>query len=141
MGADYSGGEGGALRHWDDARYQLALPQGVQGQFTVRVRALYQATTREYVEFLARENRTDDRGMELLRRYNASGRAAPFVMAETTTTQQVGTSSATPDGGVGPGTPPGGCTCSTTAPPPSRGLSLAMLAGALTLARRRRRRR
>jgi len=86
VGADYSGGEGGALRHWDDRRYALTLPPSVQGAVRVRVRAMYQSTTREYVEFLARENRTDDRGMDLLRRWEASGRAAPFTMAEAVAT-------------------------------------------------------
>mgnify|MGYP000724051418 CR=1 FL=1 len=78
VGVDYSGGEGGALRHWDDARYTITLPASVRGPATLRVRARYQTTTREYVEFLARENHTDDRGRDLLRLYNASGaQAAP----------------------------------------------------------------
>jgi MYXO-CTERM domain-containing protein len=84
VGADYSGGANGALRHWDDARYAITIPASARGAVTVRVRVRYQTTTREYVEFLARENRTDDRGRELLRRYEASGRAAPFDMTEAT---------------------------------------------------------
>lgn len=84
VGADYAGGANGALRHWDDARYAITLPASARGTVTVRVRARYQTTTREYVEFLARENRTDDRGRELLRLYEASGRAAPFDMTEAT---------------------------------------------------------
>ncbi len=56
VGVDYSGGEGGALRHWDDARYMLTIPATVNGAVTLRVRARYQVTTREYVDFLvARE--------------------------------------------------------------------------------------
>jgi hypothetical protein len=98
VGADYSGGEAGALRHWDDATYSLTLPP-TNGPVTVRVRARFQVTTREYVEFLAAQNRTDDRGRELLRRYEASGRAAPFDMAEATATIMV-TGGVTPDAGV-----------------------------------------
>ena len=84
VGADYSGGEDGALRHWDDARYSVTIPATARGPVTLRVRARYQSTTREYVEHLAEANRTDDTGRELLRRYEASGRAAPFTMAEAT---------------------------------------------------------
>lgn len=84
VGVDYSGGEGGALRHWDDARYMFTVPRTVNGNVRLRVRARFQVTTREYVEFLASANRTDDRGRELLRRYEASGRAAPSNMAEAT---------------------------------------------------------
>jgi len=84
VGADYAGGVGGALRHWDDTRYTFTVPRDLRGPIRVRVRARYQTTTREYVEFLQRENRTDERGNQLLRLYNATGRAAPFDMAEAT---------------------------------------------------------
>ncbi|MEZ4394717.1 MAG: MYXO-CTERM sorting domain-containing protein [Polyangiales bacterium] len=156
VGADYSGGEAGALRHWDDARYTIAIPPGAQGQFTLRVRARYQSTTREYVEFLARENRTDDRGMELLRRYNASGRAAPFTMAEATAPLQVGDAvtpsdagapsdaSAPTDTGVPADTGPGriepNCGCATQSPSSSKGAAWALLLAALASLSPRRRR-
>lgn len=150
VGADYSGGEGGALRHWDDARYTVALPPGAQGRFTLRVRARYQSTTREYVEFLARENRTDDRGRELLRRYNASGRAAPFNMAEATATLQVGDVVTPSDAGLvadagvpadtGPGRIDANCSCSTQSSASSKGAGWALLLAALAAAPRRRRR-
>jgi hypothetical protein len=145
VGADYSGGEGGALRHWDDARYTLTLPPGAQGAFTVRVRAQFQITTREYVEFLERENRTDDTGEELLRLYNASGRAAPFTMVEASSRLAVGNVTLLPDGGVatdtGTTTPQPGCTCATQSPARPTGATLAVLAGMLLAARPRRRRR
>ncbi|MBI5513712.1 MAG: hypothetical protein HY909_08080 [Deltaproteobacteria bacterium] len=116
VGVDYSGGEDGALRHWDDARYTFTIPAGARGPLTVRVRALYQTTTRGYVEFLARENRTDDRGRELLRLYEASGRAAPFSMAEATTEVTL----TAPAADAGP--PDGGADASTMdAGPPSPG--------------------
>jgi MYXO-CTERM domain-containing protein len=170
VGIDYSGGEGGALRHWDDARYSITLPASVRGPATLRVRARYQTTTREYVEFLASENHTDDRGRELLRRYNASGRAAPFDMAEATAPIMVGDvipdagvvvdggavvdgggvvdSGAGVDGGsmdasVNPAQAGGGCSCHTAgdARTTTRGGGAALLLGlAAALSSRRRRR-
>ena len=161
VGVDYSGGAGGALRHWDDARYAVTLPAGLSGAVTLRVRARYQVTTREYVEFLARENRTDDRGRELLRRYEASGRAAPYNMAEATATIMVagaadaGAPDAGPvdagptDGGVtdanlidagpGPVDSSGGCNCA--APTRAPGALAGMLVAALALLGSRRARR
>lgn len=118
VGVDYSGGPDGALRHWDDVRYVFTVPQNARGTLTLRVRARYQSTTREYVEFLARENRTDDRGRELLRLYEASGRAAPIDMAEVSAPIEIDTA---PDGGVTDGgdagrmdeapAPRGSCAC------------------------------
>jgi len=99
VGVDYAGGAGGALRHWDDATYSFTMPTAIRSPVRVRVRARFQVTTREYVEFLQRANRTDDRGNELLRRYNASGRAAPYDMAEATAMVAV-TGATPPDGGV-----------------------------------------
>ena len=154
VGADYSGGEGGALRHWDDARYTITLPATARGPVTVRVRARFQVTTREYVEFLARENRTDDRGRELLRRYEASGRAAPYDMAEATAVIMVGAplpedagtvrDGGGADGAVVPAAASGGCSCHTAGDQPSaRGGAGALffaLAAALSARRRRARR-
>jgi len=99
VGVDYAGGAGGALRHWDDATYGFTMPTAIRSPVRIRVRARFQVTTREYVEFLQRANRTDDRGNELLRRYNASGRAAPYDMAEATAMLAV-TGTMPPDGGV-----------------------------------------
>ncbi len=93
IGIDYSGGANGALRHWDDATYSVTIPVGALGPLTVRVRARYQTTTREYVEMLASANHTDTRGAELLARYEASGRDAPFDMAEARATVVITTPS------------------------------------------------
>ncbi|MEZ4391512.1 MAG: hypothetical protein R3A48_10485 [Polyangiales bacterium] len=153
VGADYAGGEAGALRHWDDRRYTVEIPATARGELTLRVRARYQSTTREYVEFLASENRTDDRGRELLRRYEASGRAAPFTMAEATTTLTLRVPAADAavadvvaedasvadvtglDAGTSP-PPPEGCGCRATTGSSGRLGSFLVL---LALARRRRR--
>ncbi len=154
IGADYSGGEGGALRHWDDTRYAITLPATARGPVTVRVRARFQVTTREYVEFLARENRTDDRGRELLRRYEASGRAAPYDMAEATAVIMVGAplpedagtvrDGGGADGAVVPAAASGGCSCHTAGDQPSSrsgaGALFFALAAALSSRRRRARR-
>jgi MYXO-CTERM domain-containing protein len=159
VGVDYSGGEGGALRHWDDASYDITLPATLRGAVTVRVRARFQATTREYVEALAAANHTDDRGRELLRRYNESGRAAPFDLAEATATIMVGgaasdAGAATPDGGatadagapldgaVAPAEAGGGCSCTAAGadrPAGRAGGLLALALAAVVTARRRRR--
>ncbi len=148
VGVDYSGGEGGALRHWDDARYTFTLPSTAHGSVTVRVRARYQSTTREYVEFLASANRTDDRGRELLRLYEASGRAAPFDMAEATAVIAVG--GTTDDAGArdagtadaGPPPPAPGCECraarAQSAPGAGAALAIALAAVSTALGARRR---
>jgi MYXO-CTERM domain-containing protein len=147
VGVDYSGGESGALRHWDDATYNITIPTVVRSPVTVRVRARYQTTTREYVEFLASENHTDDRGSELLRRYNESGRAAPFDMAEATAVIMVtgGTApdaGATADGAMAPAEAGGGgCNCTTagTGRPAGRtGAALALGLAAIVATSRRR---
>ena len=80
VGADFAGGANGTLRNDDVATYAIAIPSTASGSVTVRVRALYQSTTREYVEFLEHENHTDDRGTTLRAAWEASGRAAPIEM-------------------------------------------------------------
>ncbi len=104
VGADYSGGAGGTLRNWDDATYAFTVPTLMRGPLTVRVRARFQVTTREYVEALAAANHTDTRGADLLRVYNASGRAAPYDMAVATANITIpGVPVATPDAGTADG--------------------------------------
>ncbi len=158
VGVDYTGGEAGALRHWDDRRYTFEVPADARGSVTVRVRARYQVTTREYVEFLAAENRTDARGRELLARYNATGRAAPFTMVEASTRIAVGApvtdAGSAVDAGRGSDagsavdaghamdagtttTPAGGCGCRTTGP--RGGAWGAVLLLGMVVRRRRRR--
>lgn len=159
VGRDYAGGEGGALRHWDDATYAFTVPATARGTLRVRVRARYQSTTREYVEFLASENHTDNTGRELLQRYEASGRAPPFDMAEATAEITVtapvvdagvadagAADAGTVDaGGLDAGTTPpapSGCDCDVTgASGGGRGAGVGALLAALgvMVARRRRR--
>jgi MYXO-CTERM domain-containing protein len=147
VGADYSGGAGGALRNWDDAHYTVAIPPTARGTLTVRVRARYQSTTREYVEMLASANHTDTRGSELLARYNASGQAAPFDMAEATAMVAIAdvaadagadamASDAADDAGPGGS---GSCACRAAGPSRSHGAGgwvFAVLAVACAMRRR-----
>lgn len=168
VGVDYSGGENGALRHWDDTRYSVTVPATARGPVTLRVRARYQTTTREYVEHLVEANHTDDRGRELLRRYEASGRAAPFTMKEVNV-QVITPGGVVTDGGivadggtmadsgtvrdgsvgidgsvVGPAEASGGCSCRTQTTQSNgslRGMLSVLLGGVvLSLSRRRSRR-
>lgn len=116
----------GGLRYYDEAVYDLPAP-AEPGPATVWVRLWYQSTTREYVEFLERENRTDGRGAELKRIWEATARAAPVEMARVEHTVTVD------------GPPRRGCGCATGA-----GAAPMVAAAAAALARwrssRRRRR-
>lgn len=108
VGRDYAGGEGGALRHWDEASFDLPLPAGADS-VPITVRLLYRSTTKHYVEAIAGANRTDDRGRELLRLFNATGRAAPVEMASVTTTVRVtGAVEGAEDGACSASPGPGG---------------------------------
>ncbi len=98
VGRDYSGGPDGTLRNYDDARFNVTLPTGVTS-VPVTVRLMYRTTTKHYVETIANANRTDDRGRNLLAAWNASGRAAPFVVAETTVMATVTPAAAPEEGG------------------------------------------
>lgn len=129
LGRDYAGGEGGALRHWDDARYTLELPS-TAAPVTVTARLLLRPTTKHYVETIAAANRTDNSGRELLRLWNASGRAAPVELARATATITLTAGrDELPEGGAG-------CSAKPLSP---RGL-WTLPALALLGARRRRRR-
>lgn len=129
VGRDYAGGAGGALRNYDETRFSVQLPARA-GAVPVTVRLMYQTTTKHYVETIAAANHTDDRGRTLTAAWNASGRAAPFVMAETTVMVNVTSPTPADEGG--------GCSTSRAS---GRG-GLAALAGALgaMLLRRARRR-
>ena len=131
VGRDYAGGEGGSLRHWDDASFDVALP-ATAGDVPVTVRLMYRATTKHYVEAIAAANTTDNRGRELLRLFNATNRAAPFEMASVSTTVRVTAAANPPDDGGGCSVVPGAAGASAWG---AWGLGLALAA----VARRRRR--
>jgi mono/diheme cytochrome c family protein len=73
-------------QYWDDTYY--ALPNTAKN---VTVQLLYQATSKEYVEFLHAENTTNDAGQLLYDLWVANGRGAPEVMAEASTPVDVTT--------------------------------------------------
>jgi hypothetical protein len=50
--------------------------------YRINVKLLYQTTSKEYIEFLRDENRTNDLGQELYDRWAANGKSAPVVMNE-----------------------------------------------------------
>lgn len=85
VGKSYADGQ-----YWDDNAY--ALPNTAK---TVHARLYYQATSREYIEFLRDENTTNTMGQQLYDAWAAHGRATPVLMAEATTTVDV--TSATPE--------------------------------------------
>ncbi|MFL5321652.1 MAG: hypothetical protein ACJ790_18460 [Myxococcaceae bacterium] len=76
---------GGGLRDYDEATYVIDAP--APGRTAeIKVRLLYQSTTREYVKFLANENVSDTRGAELAAIYEQVGGSPPIEMAVATAT-------------------------------------------------------
>jgi hypothetical protein len=70
VGASYADGQ-----HWDDTRYPM--PDGAARAI---VTLYHQTTTREYVEFLRDENRTDSTGQAAYDLWVQFGRSAPVDM-------------------------------------------------------------
>ena len=64
-------------QYWDDAIY--TLPQGTA---SLRVSLYHQTTSREYIEFLRDENRTNDRGQIAHDVWTAQGKSAPVLMSQ-----------------------------------------------------------
>ena len=79
VGYPYADGQ-----YWDDRSY--ALPNSAK---TVHARLYYQATSREYVEFLRDENTTNSIGQQLYDAWVQHGRATPVLMAEATVSVDV----------------------------------------------------
>ncbi len=72
VGASYADGQ-----HWDVTRYPFPA-----GASRVTVTLFYQSTTKEYVEFLRDENRTDERGKRMYDLWAEHDRCPPEVMRE-----------------------------------------------------------
>lgn len=64
-------------QHWDNTTYLLPLET-----FHIKVQLLYQTVSKEYVEFLRDENRTNDAGNILYNLWELYGKSAPVVMNE-----------------------------------------------------------
>jgi hypothetical protein len=71
VGASYAAGQ-----YWADLSFSL-VPNATRA----RVRLLYQAAPREYVQALHDGNHTDDAGQKLLDLWNQTGRGTPIEMA------------------------------------------------------------
>lgn len=89
IGRTYPALADGTLANWDDAPYELALGDDVEGPVVVTARLWYQTTSREYVEFLRDQNRSDDAGQRLADLWNRYGRSAPVEMARAESTLNV----------------------------------------------------
>jgi hypothetical protein len=64
-------------QYWDDTYYDL--PADAR---TARVTLYYQSTSREFVEFLRDENRTNDLGQQMYDLWNENAKSPPEVMGE-----------------------------------------------------------
>ncbi|HSG29729.1 MAG TPA: hypothetical protein VLA34_14710, partial [Candidatus Krumholzibacterium sp.] len=71
VGHSYEDGQ-----YWDTADY--SLPPGC---VSVTATLYYQTASREYIEFLRSENRTNDEGEKLFRSWSENGMSTPVVMA------------------------------------------------------------
>ncbi len=79
VGVDWFDLPDGGHRDFDEVTFEVTVPSGASS-VPVVARLFHQVTTRAYVDFLERENRTDDTGRALKALYEATGRAAPEEM-------------------------------------------------------------
>ncbi|WP_437744351.1 MYXO-CTERM sorting domain-containing protein [Sorangium sp. So ce1504] len=77
---DFADGNGG-YRNYDEARFTLTVPANAFGRQTLSARVYYQSMTKEYIEFLQSENRTDSTGDDLRAIYEETGEAPPILVA------------------------------------------------------------
>ncbi|WP_437655681.1 hypothetical protein [Sorangium sp. So ce1182] len=77
----------GGYRDYDEVSYAFTLPSAfTDGAGKAFVRLVYQPTTKHYVEIREQANAgKSDRGAKLRATWEATGKAAPFVVAELTT--------------------------------------------------------
>jgi hypothetical protein len=75
VGAEYALGQ-----NWDVTTYRIPLSDA-QGRVTITAELLYQTPSREYIEFLREENRSDDWGQRLFELWQRTGKSAPVLMA------------------------------------------------------------
>jgi hypothetical protein len=89
VGRDYpliaSNADGGSiLANWDDAPYELMLPEGLSRNLAVHATLWYQTTSRDYIQFQRDENRSDDHGAHMLALWQKYQQAPPFAMVTQT---------------------------------------------------------
>ena len=66
-------------QYWDDTLYTLPV-----GATKAVARLYYQSTSKEFVEFLRDENRTNTKGQQMYDLWNNNGKCPPTLMAEAT---------------------------------------------------------
>lgn len=93
-------GRPGRLAHWDRTAYSVPVPVGATGAMLVEARLLYQTTSEDFIEFLARESVSTcdphdsgcnptladarpNRGEKVEALWGAYGRSAPVTIAAT----------------------------------------------------------
>jgi len=74
VGHHYNDGQ-----YWDDTLYTLPA-----GATRAEVKLYYQSTSKEFIEFLRDENRTDSNGQTMYDLWNNNGKCPPTLMAQTT---------------------------------------------------------
>lgn len=74
VGHNYADGQ-----YWDETPYTLPA-----GATRAQVRLYFQSTSKEFVEFLRDENRTNTKGQQLFDLWNTRGKCPPTLMAEAT---------------------------------------------------------
>jgi hypothetical protein len=74
VGHEYADGQ-----YWDDTLYTLPA-----GATRAEVKLYYQSTSKEFIEFLRDDNRTDSTGQEMYDLWNNNGKCPPTLMAEET---------------------------------------------------------
>lgn len=117
-------GQGPSYRNFDFAMIKFRSPDTLFGKVRLEARVYYQSMTREHVEFLHAENRTDQRGKIVEEIYRSTGRAPPVLVAAQTQEYDFTQDSSTSTGSASPSpepTPPidlnlrGGCSLSAPA--------------------------
>ena len=117
VGRDY--GTGPEYRHWDDVSYEFTAPEvSIRTPGNLVVRAMYQETDGEVVDFLIAAAAGTDAASDLERVWNRLNHAPPQEMVSVSIPVTVQPRTATPDAG-GPRSPGGG------APPSSVGCAVA----------------
>jgi hypothetical protein len=87
-GQSYPTDGDGHLVNYDDSRYMVPVPPWARGDVEVTVRLVYQSTSKDYIEFLEAENRSNRRGQDLRQIWQNHGRAPFTIMASQTFTVQ-----------------------------------------------------
>lgn len=134
---DFSDGNGGFV-HFDEATFEVDVPPDAKGAPKLAVVVYFQSMTQEYVDALAELDTSDDWGTRLKALYEATGRAAPIVVASVEVPVEIVEDAppATPAADTASGEE--GCGCRTA---PAGAGSDALLAAAVLAALARARRR